>query len=353
MTIQSYPFAFKDALISSSAEYFANKNPEKLTELIALYSDTKLGGANDTNNKNFPNDNFILTKPMVMNLPSGFLYPPLVKFCTETCPRLSTMVSSLNRDGQISLSPRETLIFASEVFLKPQYGKDFLGKIAAEKYVEYLSKTSDPTIAICSDTGFIDELIALTKRVSELGQKVIVCSVGSYGFGAGATDKMKSFDGDSRDFVIHTVLDSVEYHLQHFMDQGFTEETMPIMKDLYRYDKLVELKTSLTEQLKIVMGDNKRDLNKKVAPLSFDNMILLVNNCEFKSVLNTKEENQKNVKDIQDLIEEVDKSDKSVVVAYSGCAGSGKDYLRDVFCKEIEAFNEKKLEISRSNQQER
>jgi hypothetical protein len=350
-TLNTYPFAFKDALYSASAEYFSNSNLKTLSKLNKIYSDTALGGANDTNNKNYPNKNFILTKEMVMDLPGAFFSTPLIKFCTETCSRFSTLISSLKRDGQVELSPRETLIFASEVVLKPQYGKDFLGTIAAQKLVDFVSHNNHGTntISVCSDTGFIDEMVALTKRAKDIGQKVVLMTIGGYGFGGGTTEHLKNFNGDSRDFVLHTIKDSIDYHVQNFQDQGFSSEVLPLMKTLYRYDKMLELQQSINEQLKLVMGENVRDISKKGGPLSFDDMVLLIDTCEFKAILNTKENNVNNNETINSLIQKYENS--GVVLAFSGPAGCGKDYWRDRVCESVEEYNQtkKSQEIEDSN----
>lgn len=80
------------------------------------------------------------------------------------------------------LTPREALIKTSEAVIKPNYGKDYFGKIAAE--------TLEEGINIFSDGGFPEEIECLTEDVGT--DNIIIVRI---------KRKTCTYEGDSRNYL--------------------------------------------------------------------------------------------------------------------------------------------------------
>lgn len=63
----------------------------------------------------------------------------------------------LTLDGKTLYSPREALIYTSEVVYKPRYGKGYFGECAARLL-------QDGKINVFSDGGFVEEIIPVANR---------------------------------------------------------------------------------------------------------------------------------------------------------------------------------------------
>jgi hypothetical protein len=83
------------------------------------------------------------------------------------------------------LSQREALIDMSENKIKPAFGKDFLGKTAAEQF-----EMDENDIYVFSDGGFMEELEPIIKKVGM--ENVLVIRLHRDGY---------TFEGDSRGFI--------------------------------------------------------------------------------------------------------------------------------------------------------
>jgi len=88
------------------------------------------------------------------------------------------------RPEPICISPREALIFASEVVVKPTMGEDYFGNVFA-------SNINIETGTVASDGGFEDEIYPCIERVGR--ENVFIVQFTRKG--------VNSFDGDSRDWV--------------------------------------------------------------------------------------------------------------------------------------------------------
>ena len=86
-------------------------------------------------------------------------------------------------DGYIPLSPREALIYTSEVVIKPTMGEEYFGKIAAENI-------DLDAVTVFSDGGFNEELLPVIERVG--AENVYVVQWSREGC---------SFKGDSRNYL--------------------------------------------------------------------------------------------------------------------------------------------------------
>ena len=82
----------------------------------------------------------------------------------------------------LGLTPREALIKVSETVIKPNYGKDYFGKAAAESLEEGIN--------VFSDGGFTEEIIPLTDEVGS--DNIMIVRI---------TRPNCSFDGDSRNYL--------------------------------------------------------------------------------------------------------------------------------------------------------
>lgn len=93
-----------------------------------------------------------------------------------------TPVPELKING-VSLSRRDAMIYVSEQFIKPKYGKDYFGAKTAEKI--------DPSSNYCfSDGGFVEEIHPLINKVG----RDKICIVQLYRTGC-------SFSSDSRNYI--------------------------------------------------------------------------------------------------------------------------------------------------------
>lgn len=96
------------------------------------------------------------------------------------------------KEGPIMLGSKTTvrkaLINFSEDFMKPTFGDDIFGRIAAERIVEDFHLGGMKVVAI-SDTGFQKEYEAVYKRCQEEGFRIILVQCQKEGC---------TFEGDSR-----------------------------------------------------------------------------------------------------------------------------------------------------------
>lgn len=89
------------------------------------------------------------------------------------------------------LTPREALIKVSETVIKPNYGKDYFGKAAAESLEEGIN--------VFSDGGFKEEIIPLTDGVGS--DNIIIVRI---------TRPNCSFEGDSRNYLNVPIVKAVD-----------------------------------------------------------------------------------------------------------------------------------------------
>lgn len=93
-----------------------------------------------------------------------------------------------------NVSVRDTMIAFSEKFMKPLYGEDIFGRLAAEEIEQFFTKASvnamSRAVAVISDSGFDAELEALVK--AHPSAKFLVVYLGRKGY---------SFEGDSRAYI--------------------------------------------------------------------------------------------------------------------------------------------------------
>lgn len=87
------------------------------------------------------------------------------------------------------LSPRQSLILLSEVFIKPIYGEDFFGVYTHNKLRKGIN--------IITDGGFMEEIIPMLK---DKNVEVKLTTILSHGFGQEKTTELKNFNGDSRNY---------------------------------------------------------------------------------------------------------------------------------------------------------
>lgn len=104
----------------------------------------------------------------------------------------------------MGLSPREALIKVSETVIKPNYGKDYFGKAAAESLEEGIN--------VFSDGGFKEEIIPLMDKVGSDNITIIRIARPNC-----------SFDGDSRNYLeipsINTVDVNNDGSLEEFKEK--------------------------------------------------------------------------------------------------------------------------------------
>lgn len=85
--------------------------------------------------------------------------------------------------GSVNISPREALIYTSELHYKPRYGKDYFGKKAAENL-------SEGVLNVFSDGGFKEEVYPIVQKVGY--NNLTLVHLHRQG---------KTFKGDSRQYV--------------------------------------------------------------------------------------------------------------------------------------------------------
>jgi hypothetical protein len=85
------------------------------------------------------------------------------------------------------MSPRDFLIFVSEVMTKPNFGKDFFGKKAADS----ISIGDFERGVVFTDSGFIEETLPIINEFS--GNNIYIIQFTGQGF--------NDFEGDSRNFI--------------------------------------------------------------------------------------------------------------------------------------------------------
>lgn len=104
------------------------------------------------------------------------------------------------------ISPREALIYTSELVYKPKYGKDYFGKCAAESL-------SEGVLNVFSDGGFKEEIIPLIDKVGYTN----ITLVHLY-------RKHTSFAGDSREYIHDVVgIIPVEVHNNSTIEEAAIE----------------------------------------------------------------------------------------------------------------------------------
>ena len=86
------------------------------------------------------------------------------------------------------MSPREAQIWLSEEVMKPKFGDDIFGKIAANR-IENAS-IGDNDLWVCSDSGFVEEAEVLVDKFGRLN--VLILQI---------KRENTSFDGDSRSYI--------------------------------------------------------------------------------------------------------------------------------------------------------
>lgn len=170
-----------------------NGPPDSGKDVIAKYISEKTGAFHSE----FKEELYIYTAEL-FNVPLDYLKTvathrdtkedptPILKLPRKEFNRLmeylGRLEAHLNKED-ISISPREALIYASELDAKPKYGKDYFGKKAAEK----LSKVSGN---VFSDGGFIDEIGPVAEKMG--ANNVFICRLHRKG---------KDFGNDSRDYL--------------------------------------------------------------------------------------------------------------------------------------------------------
>lgn len=92
------------------------------------------------------------------------------------------------------VSPREYIIHLSENVMKPLYGKDFFGKAAAQKLINFLQSDTNDAYAVFSDGGFVEETLSIKKFYTDHIEeaKIFIARLHRYGY-----DKKN----DSRDLL--------------------------------------------------------------------------------------------------------------------------------------------------------
>lgn len=135
----------------------------------------------------FPTDRFKFADPLRRMVPEAFGLSP-----KEWITYIEGSEKDKPQERLLGWTPRKLQIMASQDWLKPAFGKDFLGKVAAKK----LQDTSVPLeMAVFSDCGFIEETEAVVKE-----------------FGVGNCTLVRlyrrgcNFDGDSRYYLDDTKL---------------------------------------------------------------------------------------------------------------------------------------------------
>lgn len=98
------------------------------------------------------------------------------------------------------VSPREALINMSEVVMKPLFGKEVFGIMAAEALEEGLN--------FFSDGGFNEEMLPLKREVGE--NNILLLRISREGC---------SFEGDSRSYI-----DSCDYYSHDIINEGSLED---------------------------------------------------------------------------------------------------------------------------------
>jgi len=84
----------------------------------------------------------------------------------------------------VNLSPREALIYTSEIVIKPNFSKEYFGKAAADNIDMIIG-------AVFSDGGFREELLPIINKAGAENVYVVQFT----------RDGADSFEGDSRDWL--------------------------------------------------------------------------------------------------------------------------------------------------------
>lgn len=105
----------------------------------------------------------------------------------------------LPREELAGRSPRQALIFVSEVVIKPNLGKSYFGMQEANKISQL--KEKDYSLALFSDGGFEEELEPLVDRFGP--ENVHVIKLHRQGC---------SFKGDSRSYLTSDLIPKYNYH---------------------------------------------------------------------------------------------------------------------------------------------
>lgn len=111
-------------------------------------------------------------------------------------------------------SPREHMIHTSEQLIKPVYGSDYFGKIAA--------LSLENGINIFSDSGFRDELEPIIQEVGS--DNVLVIRLHRDGC---------SFDSDSRNYLYNTSCKEVDVYNNSTLHSLYTKINLEIINKLF------------------------------------------------------------------------------------------------------------------------
>jgi hypothetical protein len=108
-------------------------------------------------------------------------YGQFIHYCTDRTLKEK-------RSGYFrGMSPRDFLIFVSEVMTKPNFGKDFFGKKSADS----ISIGDFERGVVFTDSGFIEETLPIINEFS--GNNIYIIQFTGQGF--------NDFEGDSRNFI--------------------------------------------------------------------------------------------------------------------------------------------------------
>lgn len=205
-----------------------------------------------------------------------------------------------------SISPRQALIFTSEVVEKTKHGNQVFG-LYCKNDIQNQKEKDDIVI---SDSGFLDEMIPLLDLE---GYKVVHFSVNSKGFGKEKSDNLLSFKNDSRDFNLYDLKESIDPLLSRI--------------DMGAYKRVQNHYSNINEILTTVDSHGRSPEKQRKTPLSIDELDKILLNVSFYSMINTETNLNENLDFIKNLKELHHKNGDKVIFLLNGPAGCGKDFL--------------------------